>query len=304
MSATVPDEQGGPALDLGGWEPHLVTSEEYVDPAPVAAVQALLDDGLPAVGVGDPLPPLWHWVAVPRWTPSAQLALDGHPVKGSFLPPVPQPRRMWAGGEVTLHAPLVVGTTARRESEVVSVQPKRGRSGDLVIVTTMTRLHTPEGVLAVEERQDLVYRDAGPAGSRQPAEELLAATSGQRPGVPLERQGEWDWSLSTDPSLLMRFSAATANAHRIHYDWPYATQVEGYPGLVVHGPLMTLSLAETVRLERPGARVTRLAHRNLAPLFCGQPASLRAVETSEAEVTLGLFSADTQRTSLTVTVDS
>lgn len=293
-----------PTLDLGGWAPVLVTTEEYVDPAPVAAVQALLDDGLPKVGTGDSLPPLWHWLAIPRWTPTAQLAMDGHPLKGSFLPPVPQPRRMWAGGDVKLHRPLIVGTTAVRESEVVSVQRKCGHSGELVIVKTMTRLYDTAGALAVEERQDVVYRDGGVAAEHGAAEGVVPATSEQRPRTPLRRQGEWEWRLATDPTLLMRFSSATANAHRIHYDWPYATQVEGYPGLLVHGPLMTLSVAETVRLERPDDRVLRIAHRNLSPLFCGQSADVRPVEKSATGMTLGLFASERQCTSLAVTFGS
>lgn len=293
-----------PELDLGGWEPHTVVDEAHLDPAPVAALQALLDDGLPPVGPGDTLPPLWHWVALPRWSPSALLAEDGHPRKGSFLPPVPLPRRMFAGGEVVLHGPLTVGATARRESEVLSVADKTGRSGRLVIVKVATRLFDAAGSLAVEERQDIVYREAGAPAERVEAGVLLERAVGSSPAKPLTRAGEWRWELATDPTLLMRFSAATANAHRIHYDWPYATQVEGYPGLVVHGPLMTLVLAETVRLERPDAVVRRLAHRNLAPLFCGDPARVQVTEraTTETgeEVTVGLLSGDTARTSLTV----
>src|SRR5437588_5597851 len=120
-----------PGLDLGGWEPHTVVEETLVDPVPVAALQALLDDGLPPVASGDALPPLWHWVALPSWSPSSELREDGHALKGSFLPPVPLPRRMFAGGEVVLHQPLTVGAIVRRESEVVSVEHKQGSSGEL-----------------------------------------------------------------------------------------------------------------------------------------------------------------------------
>ncbi|WP_051218377.1 FAS1-like dehydratase domain-containing protein [Nocardioides insulae] len=294
------------SLEPGTWEPHTVTADVYVDPAPVAALQALLDDGSARVGPGDPLPPLWHWVALPRWAPSSSLATDGHPRKGSFLPPVSQPRRMWAGGAVSFPGTLRVGETARSESEVVSVEHKTGRSGDLVIVQVATRLYDGSGELAVEERQDLVYRDAAAPGDRSQAGVLLEQAVGTLPAAPLTRAGEWSWELTTDPTLLMRFSAATGNAHRIHYDWPYATQVEGYPGLVVHGPLMSLALAEVVRLESPGSRVGRITHRNLAPLLCGAPARLRVAERTSSEqgedVALQLLSEDKPRVALTATI--
>ncbi|MBN6054079.1 hypothetical protein JYK22_19210, partial [Nonomuraea sp. RK-328] len=111
------------------WEPHTVTTTETVDPGPVAALSALFDDGTPPVGPGDALPPLWHWLALARWPRSATLGADGHPARGTFLPPVELPRRMFAGGEVVLHAPLTVGSTVRRESSVESVAEKPGRSG-------------------------------------------------------------------------------------------------------------------------------------------------------------------------------
>ena len=284
------------------WQPRIVVDEALVDEGPVAALQALLDDGLPTVGPGDPLPPLWHWVALPRWSPSSVLGLDGHPARGSFLPPVELPRRMFAGGAVTFHAPVRVGDVVRREAAVTAVEHKQGRSGELVVVTVVTRL-SAGGRLAVEETQDLVYRGEGARSAPAPVAELA-------PAAPLARAGEWAWSFRTDPTLLMRFSAATANAHRIHYDHPYATAVEGYPGLVVHGPLMTLALAEVARLEGvAGGRVRRLAHRNLAPLFCGAPATLRrtSVDTAEGTTTIQLLSPDgeseTPRTTLTLWVD-
>ncbi|MEX0426327.1 MaoC family dehydratase N-terminal domain-containing protein [Nocardioides sp. DS6] len=280
------------------WEPHTVVDEALVDPAPVAALQVLLDDGLPPVGPGDPLPPLWHWVALPRWSPSSLLGLDGHPARGGFLPPVELPRRMFAGGEVTVHGPVRVGDVVRREAAVTSVEHKHGRSGELVVVTVVTR-HFRGDVLAVEETQDLIYRGAGGRSAPEPVRELA-------PAPPLARTGEWTWALRTDPSLLMRFSAATANAHRIHYDHPYATQVEGYPGLVVHGPLMTILLAEVARLEGVSG-VTRLTHRNLAPLFCGAPATLRRTAVDGAATTFQLVSPaqgeETPRTTLTLWVD-
>ncbi|MDA3644242.1 MaoC family dehydratase N-terminal domain-containing protein [Saccharopolyspora indica] len=277
------------------WEPHTATTHELVDPGPVAALAKLFDDEAPAPGDGDALPPLWHWVALPRWPVSSELALDGHPARGSFLPPVELPRRMFAGGEVAFHADVRIGETVRRESTVESVTEKSGRSGELVIVVVRTRLFGADGRLAVEERQDLIYREAAePSVSTARAD---VAAELHPVGRPLRRTGPWTWDFATDPSLLMRFSAATANAHRIHYDWPYATAVEGYPGLVVHGPLMTLALAEVLRLEQPPGRAVRLTHRNRAPLFCGQAAEVRGEPTADG-FDLDLLGPDGPRTSL------
>ncbi|MEU4595986.1 MaoC family dehydratase N-terminal domain-containing protein [Nocardia sp. NPDC023988] len=280
------------------WQPHLETSTELLDPAPVAALAALLDDGLPAPAPGDTLPPLWHWVALPRWAASGVLGPDGHPRRGSFLPPVELPRRMFAGGEIRFHAPLLVGSTVRRETEVVSVTEKNGRSGALVVVDVQIRLFDDTGQLAIEESQNLIYREAAPKPDRA-AE--LPSTEDTLPGPPLRRVADDAWELRTDPSLLARFSAATANAHRIHYDWPYATGVEGYPGLVVHGPLQAITLAEIHRLMH-GAPVRGLRHRGRAPLFCGQPARLLATEVPDG-VALELFGPGGESASPNATVD-
>lgn len=285
------------SADPQDWQPHVVSDEAVVEAGPIAAFQALVDDGMPALGVGDPLPPLWHWLALPTWSPSSQLGVDGHPRRGGFLPPIPLPRRMFAGGEVTLHAPIALGSTVRREAEVTGVEHKHGRSGELVVVTTRTRLYDG-ATLCLDERQDLIYRGAPPRDPHTPPAPLPGAID---PAVPLERVGPGEWELHTDPALLMRFSAATANAHRIHYDWPYATGVEGYPGLVVHGPLMTLLLAESARLSGL-ADVRRLTHRNLAPLFCGDSARLHLAEEPDAPGThrAHVVSAETVRTSLSL----
>nr|WP_281365619.1 MaoC family dehydratase N-terminal domain-containing protein [Nocardioides panzhihuensis] len=207
---------------------------------------------------------------MPRWPVSSVVGVDGHPRRGDFLPPIDLPRRMFAGGEVTFHSDLRVGTEVVRESEVVSVEEKEGRSGRLAVVTVHTRLvDADRDELLVMERQDLIYRDAAPTPASFPDPEPASATAPTGPPLVAEDDG---WRFVTDPTLLMRFSAATANPHRIHYDWPYATRVEGYPGLVVHGPLSTLVLAEALRLAHPDRVVRRLRHRNTAPLFCGDRA--------------------------------
>jgi 3-methylfumaryl-CoA hydratase len=290
-------------LDLGSWRPTVVGDDMRVDPAPVAALQSLLDDGLAPVGPGDQLPPLWHWAALARWSRSSVLGEDGHPRRGSFMPPIALPRRVFAGGEVTFHQPITVGDVIHRESEVLSVQHKQGRSGDLVIVRVATRIHLPDGSLALEERQDIAY---AARSQRFTDADRTSASVDQSPASPFRRTGEWSWTLRTDPSLLMRFSAATANAHRIHYDRPHATGVEGYPNLVVHGPLMTVALAETIRLECPNAVVQRMAHRNRSPLFCGEPAALTLTSRSDlgdgSRVDVVLSSEGTVRSELAATL--
>ncbi|SDK67878.1 3-methylfumaryl-CoA hydratase [Nocardioides sp. YR527] len=267
------------------WRPRRVTTTETLEAGPVAALGALLDSGTPVPVAGDVLPPLWHWVALPRWPVSSVIGVDGHPRRGDFLPPIDLPRRMFAGGEVTFHGDLRVGAEVVRESEVVSVEEKDGRSGRLAVVKVLTRLVDAEREdLLVEERQDLIYRDAAPAPSSFPDPEPAVVDPA---GPPLVAEDD-GWRFVTDPTLMMRFSAASANPHRIHYDWPYATRVEGYPGLVVHGPLSTLVLAEAIRLAHPDRAVRLLRHRNTAPLFCGDPAlvSIDRPAPDTAEVAL------------------
>jgi 3-methylfumaryl-CoA hydratase len=271
------DAADTPVFD--GWTAHTVTREAQVDGGRVRALAQLFDDGLPVPQIGDPLPPLWHWVALPEWSVSSSLGLDGHPRLGSLLPPIDLPRRMFAGGTVSFPGTIRVGDSITRESTVESVTDKTGRSGRLVIVVVATTLYAPDGAIAVHEKQNLIYREAAPA-SRHPAVDPEPASAFVPVGSPIVPSGLRRWDFLTDPTLLMRFSAATANAHRIHYDWPYATRVEGYPGLVVHGPLMTLSLAETHRLVADGTAIGSISHRNSKPLFCGDEAALKYTGTS------------------------
>jgi 3-methylfumaryl-CoA hydratase len=183
---------------------------------------------------------------------------------------------MFAGGSVEFLRPLIVGQRVHREDTVLSVTPKSGaRGGDFVVVAVQTRLFDSSGALAVQEVQDLIYRDK-PAPAEEPLLDSVLDI------VPLLLHKEERWEFRTDPTKLMRFSAATSNGHRIHYDHPYATGVEGYPGLVVHGPLMTLALAEVLR-STADCTVTALRHRNMRPLFCGQ---LAYVESSDDALVL------------------
>lgn len=285
MSATKPARN---RPSLSGWKPRTVTTRESVDLAPVAALAALLDLGAGPPKPGDVLPPLWHWAALAHWSASSALGPDGHPRRGDFLPPVELPRRMFAGGQVRWHGDLTIGSEIIRRSAVESVESKTGRSGRFSLVRVNTTLESTAGELLVEEHQDLIYRPR--SKTRHRASDL---TAGSRDLVkrPLAPTGK-GWRFRSDPTVLMRFSAATANAHRIHYDWPYATRVEGYPGLLVQGPLLTLAMAEVLRLSNPSARVHELRHRNTAPLYCGETAhislSVKPAEGSSEGATVHL----------------
>lgn len=265
-----------------GWEPRTITTEEFVKPGHVSALAALFDDGLPTPGVGEPLPPLWHWAALAHWPTSSELGPDGHPLRhaDSFLPPLDLPRRMFAGGSAEFPGVIRVGDTVRRVARVESVTEKQGNSGRLVVVQVGIELYAPGGELAVVEKQSVIYREAGLPAAQAPIEQAAALSP---EGPPIRPYGADSWRLWTDPTLLMRFSSATANPHRIHYDWPYATRVERYPGLVVHGPLTTLAAAETHRLSGDRRAIRALSHRNSAPLYCGTTAELRPTPTAEGK---------------------
>jgi 3-methylfumaryl-CoA hydratase len=230
--------------------------DDVIDPVHVANMAATLDlDAAPRQG--DPLPPGWHWTFFNRFARAREVAADGHAQRGAFLPPVALPRRMWAGGRLRFPGTLRVGEAVRRHSEILKVDVKRGRTGDLVFVVVRHQISGAAG-LAVEEEHDIVYRGApvpgAPAPTPQPA--------------PTDRT--WTQTIKPDPVLLFRYSALTHNGHRIHYDWPYVTKVEGYPSLIVHGPLTSTLLLELLRREvrRP---LARYAFRAMAPLFDTAP---------------------------------
>lgn len=244
-------------------------SEARVDtitPTPVDALNALLDRDDAPCAAGDVVPPLWHWMYFLPIVRSSQVGADGHPMRGGFLPPVPLPRRMIAGGRIDHAQPLRVGDTVTRHARILSVEHKHGRTGDLVFVTVRNELSTARGVALVEE-QDIVYREAAPPGSVPAAPPQLA------PAGHL-----WDRKFTPDEVVLFKFSALTLNGHRIHYDHPYATQVEGYPGLIVHGPLIAILLADLVRRHVARRSVARFTYRGVNPTFntgafflCGTP---------------------------------
>lgn len=227
------------------------------------ALQAALDRTDPPLRDGDPLPPLRHWLYFWAVAPQSGLGRDGHPALGGFLPPVGTARRMWAGSRIRFLAPLNIGDHAERQSTIVSVAPKRGRTGRLVFVTLRHEITGPQG-LAIVDDHDIVYRDRGDAAGRagQPA-----------PADAVHRE-----EFAADPTLLFRYSALTFNGHRIHYDRDYATGVEGYAGLVVHGPLLATLLVDLAGSSRPNRVIERFEFRALRPVIdteifalCGSP---------------------------------
>ena len=254
--------------DFKAWIGRTETTTDPLTWVQAQAAQAMLDDPGPALGAGDALPPLWHWFHFLPRAPQAALDIDGHPQRGGFLPPIPYPRRMFAGARLQWHRPLLIGTPAERQACIRDVVLKSGKSGSLAFVTVGLRF-MQNGALCIEEEQDIVYREPGGP--------VAAPVAAPWPALP---EGSWTHVLQPDSRLLFRFSALTFNAHRIHYDRGYASEVEGYPGLVVHGPLTAVLLAQGV--QRSTTRPMRtFSFRGVAPLFDLGP--LRLVGTPEGD---------------------
>jgi 3-methylfumaryl-CoA hydratase len=236
------------------WIGRTETRQDHIGVAPLAALSATLDrdDAIPMPGAE--VPPLGHWLYFLPLARQSEIGDDGHPRRGGFLPPVPLPRRMWAGGRLQWHHPLRVGDEIERTSKIVAVDAKSGRSGTLVFVTVRHEVSNAQG-LALSEEHDIVYRDAPQPGAPAPA-----------PQKPAELP-HFSREIVPDPVLLFRYSALTFNGHRIHYDRSYVTGVEGYPGLIVHGPLIATLLVDLLRHEKPKATLKRFSFTAVRPTF-------------------------------------
>jgi len=261
--------------DLSAWVGRTQRSAETLDARLVRWLAATLDraDLLDARD-GALLPPAWHWAFFNAVEPMTALGRDGHPRKGGFLPPTSQPRRMWAGSRLHWRGALRVGQSVERVSTILKCEAKRGRTGDMVLVTVGHQFRAGDAVV-LDEQHDIVYRDEATAEERRALGELAAqARAGN---VRFERPGEIVREVTVGPVQMFRYSAATFNGHRIHYDRDYAREVEGYPGLVVHGPLIATLLLEFLQAQvAPGRRVERFEFRALKPTFDIAPFALHA----------------------------
>lgn len=243
---------------LQTWQGKSETTPDSITTAPLRALSATLDRDDAPPAPGSVVPPLWHWLYFLPHARQSEIGPDGHPRRGGFLPPVPLPRRMWAGGRLRWDAgnPLRVGQEVERLSTIQSVRHKAGRSGELLFVQVEHQFRNAQGV-ALTEEHDIVYRPLAQPGEAAPAPQT----------PPLAGQAAWSRTIVPDDVLLFRYSALTFNGHRIHYDRQYVTQVEGYPGLIVHGPLIATLLVDLVRRSVPGAQLAGFAFKAVRPTF-------------------------------------
>jgi len=256
--------------DFSDWVGRSEDVRDVIAPMRVAELNATIDrdDGFPVRG--DALPALYHWMfgAFLGLAKTSDLGPDGHPRRGLFLPPIRLPRRMWAASDVTFHGPLSVGDEISRHAVIEKIEDKAGRSGRLTFVTVRHDYSGAAG-LALTDRQTIVYREA-PADSERGREP---------PTKPAPADAAFSRRLVPDVAMLFRYSALIFNAHRIHFDQPFVTVEEGYPGLVVHGPLIATLLADLLRRERPNADIARIRFRAAAPLFAAREMTVAGRET-------------------------
>lgn len=254
-------------LNFNAWVGNSIVDTGGVSIEQAQQINATVGNG-EAMNERDPLPALWHWCAFPNAAPLDHLGADGHPRDSELLPPSPLRRRMWAGGALEFRTPIRVGDPLRRRSSVRSVTEKKGASGNMLFVTVDHAIYGPKG-LSITERQDIVYLDIPKTYS---------------PPKKLETRGDVVETITPNEALLFRYSAATFNAHRIHYDKPYATEVEKYPGLVVHGPLQATLLMRAAVAHKK--RVPKyFEFRGVHPMFAGVPFNI-SVEDDTASLNL------------------
>lgn len=268
---TTPDLSGVAAR----WSPEPVSTPGSTTAWSVAAFSGLLDLD-PVAGPGEVLPPLWHWFGFLDHARHVELGDDGHLADGHFMPPIPYRRRMAAGGRLRVHEPMLVDEVLLRRSRLTRCEAKSGRTGEMLLVT-VTHEFLRDGRVIVVEEQDVVYRSQPPGRDRGIAAPAPDSAAPAPPGALV---------LTPDEAMLFRFSALTYNSHRIHYDQPYVTAVEGYPGLVVHGPLLTLLLLEMPRRQRRS--VEQFEFRLTRPVFVGHPVAVTATASDDQQATFEL----------------
>lgn len=280
-----------------GWVPPVETQSVTVSAEAVLGLAALLDADLALAAPGTPLPLLWHWVALAVWPPMRTVGPDGHPATGGFMPPSPYPRRMWLGVSIEAATAPTVGSRVSIERTVTDISEKTGGSGPFALVMVTTTVRAEDGAPLIVETTRFAYR---------PTTEDTPSTGPVTPRPVVE--GEWltgsdtDWAANPNPVVLTRYSALTANGHRIHYDLPYATQVEGYPNLLVHGPLMATVAAEVARRSHPDRTMVGFSCRARRPYFLGTPATITATSSGDDTVELELSNDQAAGPNLTATV--
>ena len=257
---------------LSSWIGKTEVMHETLSPELVERFNATLGSHFSA-STGDPAPLLIHLCLAQPALPADQLGPDGHPRRGGFLPPVPLPRRMWAGGEMVFSAPLLIGAQVTRKSFIEDVTQKQGSTGGLCFVTVRHEISS-DGALAISERQDIVYRDPPARTSSSHSDQPTKQSATAEP-VPA---GAHTRHIEPTSTMLFRYSAITFNGHRIHYDAPYARDVEGYEGLVVHGPMQATFMAH-LAAEIKGKPPKSFAYRGKSPLFVGKPFTVNATKT-------------------------
>ncbi|WP_122073047.1 MaoC family dehydratase N-terminal domain-containing protein [Pseudophaeobacter sp. EL27] len=260
-------------MDIAQLEKWIGKSESHVEriaPFPSNALAATLDRDDPHYTDGTPLPPLWHWMHFLQLFNLSEVGYDGHAALGGFLPPVPLPRRMWAGSRLNFLAPLSIGSELKKVSTIKSVKTKDGRSGKLVFVTVGHQMFDGD-MLGIDEEHDIVYRE-------EPRPDAPVQTPPPAPA-------QWDFSRDIDPSpvLLFRYSALTFNGHRIHYDQPFCVGSEGYQGLVVHGPLLATLLLDLLRREAPEAIVRSFEFRAVSTVFDNETFSVHGAAEQDGK---------------------
>lgn len=247
---------------LKDWIGRSETVEDLATARPVHLYEALRDRAtIPKQG--DPIGPMGHWFFFKPIVPTSKIGPDGHPQRGDFMPPVPLPRRMFGGARTTYHKDLLIGEKMKKVQTITDVVIKEGRTGTLVICTVKNDFHGENG-LAVVEEHDIVYRGNPPADAKD-----SGGNSGRTNPAPDDHK--WIREITPDPVMLYRYSAATVNGHRIHYDRKYVTEVEGYPGLIVHGPLTAGLLLDVALDNNPGRKLEAFSFQARAPLFDTAP---------------------------------
>lgn len=246
---------------LHGWIGKTESVHDVATVVPLRALSATLDCDTASIDLGYDVPPCWHWLYFLPLHRQSEIGPDGHGKRGGFLPPVPLPRRMWAGSRIEFLTSIRAGQAINRSSRISDVRSKDGRTGPLVFVNLHHEIRA-EGQVSIREEQDIVYRDMAQTGKTAPS------------GVPAPAHATWTREIYPDDVLLFRYSALTFNGHRIHYDRRYVTEVEGYPGLIVHGPLIATLLLDLLRRQLPTAQVRRFAFKAMKPIFDTAPFSV------------------------------